>query len=83
MATFVEDVTKSVGADNGACMNGNPVAKLSLAIQDNVGEKTDVVAKLAVRAEVIATHKDGASSQAHASSHDAIRSDVGGRVNCC
>ena len=51
-------LVKAVGADNSAGVDGDPMADLRLAIQDHVREKADIVAELAISADIIAAHEN-------------------------
>ena len=81
VAALVEHIAEAVRADDRAGVDGDAMAELRLPIQHDIREQADIVAKLAVRPQVVAAHEDGARAQSHPGAQDAIGPDVGRRIN--
>src|ERR1017187_9090025 len=81
VAALVEHVAKAVRTDDGAGVDGDAMAELRLSIENDIRDQVDVIAKLAVRPQVVAAHEDRPRAHLNSRAQDAIGPDVGRWVN--
>ena len=81
MDAVIEHVAEAIRADDGAGVDAHAVADLGAGIERDVGEEVDVLAEQAVGADVVEALQHRARADPHLLAQDAIRPDVGGRIN--
>jgi hypothetical protein len=81
VAAFVENITIAVGADDSAGVDADAMTDLALRINDDIGKEANIVAELAITADMVASHEHGADAQPHTLADDAIRPDVRRGIN--
>src|SRR5690349_6950271 len=77
----VGNVTKTVGADHCAGVYGHALPDVRARVQRDAWEKSTLGSYDAICANVIATLKHRARSDVRAITNDAVRTDMGGRID--
>ena len=81
MAALVEHIAVAVRADDRAGVDGNAMPDLAFGINHHVRKQADIVAQLAVAADMIAAQERGARADFYARADHAVRSDMRGGIN--
>src|ERR1035437_2833697 len=81
MDAVVEHIAETIRADDRAGVDAHAVADLGGGIERDIGEDVNVLAEQTVSADVVETLQHRARRDPHLFAQDAIRPDVGGRID--